>query len=101
MKAIHLVWLLPSVMLGAALLPLPYAYYGLLRVVVCIAMIFLVVRGIQTGQQVWPWLFGAFALLYNPITSVSLGRPLWSVVNFVTIGALAWHWWSTERAKPS
>lgn len=86
-------------MLCVALLPLPYAYYGLLRVVVCTAAVFLTIRSFGNGGAAWPWVFIALALLYNPITSVSLGRPIWTVVNLATIAALTWHWWTTEREK--
>jgi hypothetical protein len=98
-RPLHLIWLLPAALLGIALLPLPYGYYELLRIVVCTAMIFLTVRAFQNGQQFWPWLFIAFALLYNPITSVSLGRPMWTVVNLATIATLALHWWTSERTR--
>jgi len=36
----------------------------------------------------WAWVFGTAAGIYNPILRVHLNRPIWSVVNVLTIAVL-------------
>ena len=80
------------VALGAALLPLPYGYYTLLK-------LFATLYGLawlqnQTRFQFamlsgWGWGMVAMVVVYNPIVQLHLGRDVWSVVNLATIVFLA------------
>jgi hypothetical protein len=73
-------WVAPAVMLCGAVLPLPYGYYQLLRIVVfgCAAWI---ARGVylEAGGR---WTAAALgmagtAALLNPIVPIHLSRDLW------------------------
>jgi len=82
----RLVWIAPLVVMGIGVLPMPYGYYNILRVVVCVSAIFMAFRAIKThNRQLVPWLFGGLALLYNPVLPVHLNeKAIWMIVNAVT-----------------
>jgi hypothetical protein len=81
-----LFWILPLVVMGIGVLPMPYGYYNILRIVVCICAAFMAVRAIKTQNgQLVSWLFGGLALLYNPVLPVHLNeKPVWMIVNVLT-----------------
>ena len=75
-----------SILLVIALYPeTPYAYYVLLRWILCPLFIFLAIRAYELKKESWVWILGVCALLYNPVFRVHLNREIWSVVNIVTI----------------
>ena len=72
--------------MGIGVLPMPYGYYNILRVVVCVSAVFMAVRAMKTENgQLLPWLFGGLALLYNPVLPVHLNeKAIWMMVNAFT-----------------
>jgi hypothetical protein len=67
----------------------PYGYYTILRVVVFTYTSFLAYRHLSTQpNRAAGWIAVALAITYNPLISLHLGRPLWTVVNLVTIALL-------------
>ena len=72
--------------LGAALLPLPYAYYMLLRVCMCGVFAYLAYTASQSNEQGLAWVLGITAVIYNPFAPLHLGREVWTVINLATIG---------------
>lgn len=85
-RAINLhpaVWLIPVAALIAALLPLHYGYYLLLRVVVFFAAAILAFNEYQFMQSVSGWLVGliAIAVLWNPLLPVHISREAWVVLD--------------------
>lgn len=89
-----------AVRVGAAALLLlalgdwPYGYYQLLRVVVCGVGIYGFYTAYRGGrQQVWLWLFGTIAVLWNPVFPIYLERAVWSVLDVVGAAALGVSVW--------
>ena len=82
----RLFWIAPIVVMGIGVLPMPYGYYNILRVVVCVSAIFMTVRATKTPNgQLAMWLFAGLALLYNPVLPVHLNeKAIWMMVNAVT-----------------
>ena len=76
------------VALGVALLPLPYAYYMLLRVGMCGVFAYLAYTASQSNEQGLVWVLGITAVIYNPFAPLHLGREVWTVINLATIGLL-------------
>jgi len=74
--------------LVVALLPLPYAYYMLLRVGMCGMLAYLAYTASQSNQQGLTWVLGITAVIYNPFAPLHLGREVWTVINLGTIGLL-------------
>lgn len=84
-----------AVAVAIGLLPLPYGYYILLRLFLCVLCIYFLssVRAVRDGEK---WVLAGLAVLYNPIAPLELGsKPLWSLINIVTV---AWFWWLDRRS---
>jgi len=67
----------------------PYGYYLLLRIVICVICAFLAFRAFKFGNEIWVWIFGVTAVIYNPIFRIHLTREIWSAVNIATVMMLA------------
>lgn len=91
-----LLWLLPAVILVAAIAPWPYGYYKLLRLVVCICAGVLTYQSYQNaGERITAWVVGlvVLALLYNPIIPVHLTREIWLPINLASAAFFVAHMW--------
>ena len=75
--------------LAIALLPLPYGYYTLLKVVMCGLFSYLAYLSWQSGGQELTWVCGVIVAIYNPFVPIHLGREVWVLVNIATMGVLA------------
>jgi len=64
-----------------------YAYFAVLRFVVCATAAYCAVLANSRKDEQWTWLFGAIAILYNPIFPIHLNRQIWSVIDPV-VGVL-------------
>ncbi|MEH6474979.1 MAG: DUF6804 family protein [Sneathiella sp.] len=98
-----LVWLIAGVMCAIAILPFPYGFYVFLRICIFAAMAYFIYFEHKLKGTVTNWVIGftIFAILYNPLVPLSLGREIWTIVNLVTIGALAAHYKITRWSKAS
>jgi hypothetical protein len=74
------VWLLPAGMLLLAVLPLPYGYYTLLRLVVCLASLIHAAFGWQYLKPV-AFISGFLAILFNPLIPIHLDKEVWLVID--------------------
>ena len=73
-----------AALLFLAVLPLPYVYYEILRVAVCLGVIFTLVKE-------WPLLEGqtkgaliVIAVLFNPFSPIYLSKIIWVVIDIIT-----------------
>lgn len=88
-----LLWLAPAALLMIALLPLPYDFYTLLRIVVSGCAAFITVKAFRQGNET-VLIYVAIAALFNPIAPVRLDRSEWAVLDVI---CAAWflkhlHW---------
>ncbi|MFC1593519.1 DUF6804 family protein [Candidatus Neomarinimicrobiota bacterium] len=67
-----------------ALLPMPYGFYTLVRICVCLFSIFLAYKTWQEKIELWMWIFIVIAILFNPIIPIFLGRGLWAFLDIIT-----------------
>lgn len=68
------------------LLPMPYAYYGLLRVVLCLTSVVGFAAARRRAEPLWSWAYGALAVLYNPLLPARLGsKTLWIGLNVISL----------------
>jgi hypothetical protein len=95
-----IVWVVPAVALAIALFPLPYGYYTLLRVVVCLAAIVIAADSHnKPNAGAWPLAFIALAIIFNPIIPLHLGRTVWLPVDIAAALIFAGHlWWIRQQA---
>lgn len=77
-KAIYYV---PAVMLLMALLPLPYGFYTLLRLVVTICACVIAHHHWHSGGKGVAFSMGIVALLFNPLIPVYLSREIWAPID--------------------
>ena len=75
--------IIACVFLLLALLPMPYGYYQLLRLIVCGVSIWAIMSGCDRNETLI-LLFVLVVLLYNPIFVVHFDRTIWSVLNVLT-----------------
>ena len=66
-----------------AIADMPYGYYTLMRLVVCATFVFVVAIAAMSRQLWAVWLYGMFALLFNPIVPVHLAKSLWRPLDFI------------------
>jgi hypothetical protein len=75
-----------TIMLAVALFPrLPYSYFVFLRVVVFCCGAYLIYQSFQRKRLLLSWLLFVAVVLYNPFFKIALTRPIWRVVNLLTI----------------
>lgn len=91
------VYVIPVAMLGLALLPMPYGYYELLRLVVCLAAALIAAHDGKAGRWWFAAGFAVLALLYNPLFRIHLPRETWQGVNVATIAAFAAMWFMARK----
>ncbi len=95
---------LPAAMLFGSLLDgLPYAYFQLLRWVVCISAGLWAYHGYERDDKLTMAIFIPIAILFNPIAPVYLRRGTWIPIDvisgllFLARGGLAGHRWQKEQ----
>jgi len=71
------------VLLLLAILPWPYGYYTLLRLVVCFTAAFLGWFSYKKQRIRWVWIMSFIALVFNPFVPLHFGRELWLMVDII------------------
>jgi hypothetical protein len=66
----------------------PYSFYMLLRWICCPIFAYSALTVHAKNRFLWSWIFGALAVLYNPIFRVHLDRITWIGVNWFTVGVI-------------
>ncbi len=64
----------------------PYAYYQILRWVVCAAAAYTAYLYLQAERTALFWVFAAMAILFNPIAPIYMSRDTWQ--NYDLIAAM-------------
>lgn len=70
-------------LLLAVVLEWPYAYYVLLRLLVCVVSIYLATQAYRRKLGIWVWAFGANAALFNPVLPLRMEQSDWEIVNLL------------------
>ena len=78
------VLLILSAMLFLAAAPLPYGYYGLLRIIATMVFAWSGVVAFKRGYGTLPWLFAVLAILFNPLMPIYLDKGVWGVIDIVS-----------------
>lgn len=88
------IWLAPAGLLLAALLPLPYGFYTLLRLVVSAAAAYLAYREYEVDRSlsIWVMVFVGILLLFNPLVPVHLSKEVWVPIDIGTSVLFMLHW---------
>ena len=94
MKSIsRLVWIVPAILLVAAIAQLPYGYYTFVRIVTCGCAALLAVVGFRErpSSQAWSIVHSLIAVLFNPILPIHLNRSAWFFLDLGTAGVFIAH----------
>lgn len=75
-------------MLVLTVLPFPYAYFEMLRVVVTAGALYLIWHSNASDPTTnsWKMAFGFIALLFNPVDPIHLDRSTWLIFDIGTAG---------------
>ena len=61
----------------------PYGFYTVLRILVCFSGAYVAWVAIKNTQTVWAIVFGATAVLFNPIVPIYLHRQTWHPIDLM------------------
>lgn len=78
------IYIIPAVMMAAAVLPMPYGYYLFLRLVAVVAAGWIAMYLWSADKPAWSIMMGCLALLYNPLIRISFDREVWAPLNIIT-----------------
>lgn len=84
---LYIAWLIAAAML-VAVARHPYRFYTLLRWICCPIFAYSALAAREKNRLAWVWIFGALAVLYNPISRVHLERSIWTGLNWLTVGMI-------------
>ncbi len=76
-----------AALLFLGVLPLPYGYYTLLRMVAFGVFAWAAFIAFERRGSVLPWVFVLLAILFNPIITIHFPKELWAVLDLCS-GAL-------------
>lgn len=68
-------------------LPLPYAYYQFLHIAATGIFIWAAYQSSLRSNRYWPWIYGVFAIIFNPIAKFHLQQAIWALLD-ITAGLL-------------
>lgn len=95
-KYLHLI---VAGMLVLCLLPMPYGFYALVRLMAAAAFAWWAYNYHKKEKVEMMVTFIALALLFQPFAKVALGREVWNLVDVVVAAFLAWTWWQEKKTN--
>jgi len=84
-------WASIALLLFAPLSSWLYGYYTLLRWAVCLTTGYLTYENYSKGHKGFSCIFGAIALLFNPLTPIHLSRAGWGPIDWIVAGFLCFY----------
>ena len=66
-----------------AMLPFPYGYYEILRIVVCLGVVFIVIKEWNSLDTTTKPILAVIAILFNPFSPIYLSKMVWVVIDLV------------------
>ena len=91
----HFLLLLAALLLLCLAL-LPYGFYQLVRFVMMVAFAVMAYVYYEEKKTEWAVVFGALALLFQPLLKISLGRTMWNIVDVVVAVLLIVVWFKRK-----
>lgn len=88
--------LILAIALLLCLVPMPYGYYMLVRIVATILFVIFARQYYLTKKEELSITFCILAFLFQPLIKVSLGREVWNIVD-VAVAILLLVLWFKER----
>ncbi len=82
-----IIWFASSIALLIAVLPLPYGYYMLLRLLITASAAYVAYKNFNKEIPTWGVVFVAVAMLFNPVYLVHFDKALWAILD-IAVAAL-------------
>ena len=87
-----------SIFFFLCLLEMPYGFYQVVRFAGLIGFAVLAYQANQQGRKTDTLIYGALALLFQPLIKISLGREIWNIVDVVVgIGLIITIFWNRKN----
>lgn len=61
-----------------------YGFFTILRFAVFASTTYVAYLAYKEQREIWVWLMGATAVLFNPFIPVYLSREIWIIIDFTT-----------------
>ena len=71
-------------LLFVAMLPLPYGYYLLLRIIACGVFVSSAFITYNRDEKISPWVFIILAIVFNPIIKIHFQKEIWIAIDFLS-----------------
>ena len=84
-------------LLFLAVLPMPVAYYSLLRYVICGVCLYYFFDKKQKYKEFFKWLFVLIAIIFNPLAPFYFGKPIWVLIDIIC--GLFFLWLNTSYSR--
>lgn len=72
-----------AILFFVCLLDMPYGYYQFVRFLALVGFGILAYRAYENNSTIEMVIYGALALLFQPLVKIALGRELWNIVDVV------------------
>jgi hypothetical protein len=72
-----------AALLFVAVLPLPYAYYEILRVAVCLGVLYMLVKEWLLLEGQTKGVLIVIAVLFNPFSPIYLSKIIWMIIDII------------------
>lgn len=92
-------FLLPiiAIMMLVCLFPMPYGYYQITRFVSTVVFAYLAYTKYKENNDELMFMYGAFAVLFQPFLTIKLGRGMWNLVDVVIAAILLYIFWKEHK----
>lgn len=86
-----------AILFFICLMDLPYGYYQFVRFAALVGFAFLSYQSYERNDKSFAFIFGALAILFQPLFKISLGREVWNIVDVVVgIGLIITIFWKRK-----
>ncbi|MDO8657595.1 MAG: hypothetical protein Q7K55_02545 [Candidatus Levybacteria bacterium] len=62
----------------------PYSFYILLRIIIFVTSILVAWGFYKSNLSAWVWIFGAIAVMFNPIFPIYMNKASWVPIDFIS-----------------
>jgi len=75
------IWIAAGFLL-MGVLPLPYGYYMVLRLIACSVFSWAAYILFMRNEELLPWVFVVLAIVFNPILIIHFPKEIWGTIDF-------------------
>jgi hypothetical protein len=80
---INIIKIVLAILFFICLTDMPYGYFQFVRFAALIGFSILAYQAYEQGMQTEMVIYGALAILFQPLFKISLGRELWNIIDVI------------------